>query len=230
MYIRSVFIVTAATASAAGNRKAQHQCIHRSVGYRHVRLPFLSTRITLSAFFFDRAPCDLPSGGGGPGLLLHGGRCRMEEHTADGLGTGSPGPFRYLPFRDLAGCDIAPGGNKRQSLQRCSRWTRKTGYPLFPPAFAFGRAIYGAHDGSAMSDRANRSVEKITSNDLKHLSQLALSNFEDFFERNPKPPYYGLPGQVQSTSDRPTRSDEDPGGRGYQRCGLTGIAYGAHAS
>jgi hypothetical protein len=42
-----------------------------------------------------------------------------------------------------------------------------------------------------MSNRANRSFEKITPDDLKHLSQLALNNFEDFFRRNPKHPYVG---------------------------------------
>ncbi len=40
-----------------------------------------------------------------------------------------------------------------------------------------------------MSDRANRSFEIITADDLKRLGQLALSNFEDFFRRNPKHPY-----------------------------------------
>jgi hypothetical protein len=42
-----------------------------------------------------------------------------------------------------------------------------------------------------MSDRANRSFEKITRNDLKHLCRLAFSNFEDFFKRNPEHPYHG---------------------------------------
>jgi hypothetical protein len=42
-----------------------------------------------------------------------------------------------------------------------------------------------------MSNRANRSFENITPDDLKHLSQLALNNFEDFFRRNPKHPYVG---------------------------------------
>lgn len=42
-----------------------------------------------------------------------------------------------------------------------------------------------------MSDRANRSFEIITPDDLKRLAQLALNNFEDFFRRNPTHPYVG---------------------------------------
>jgi hypothetical protein len=42
---------------------------------------------------------------------------------------------------------------------------------------------------SRMSNRANRSFAVITADDLKHLAQLALSNFDDFFTRNPSHPY-----------------------------------------
>jgi hypothetical protein len=42
-----------------------------------------------------------------------------------------------------------------------------------------------------MSNRANRSFEIITRDDLKHLGQLALSNFADFFARNPHHAYLG---------------------------------------
>jgi hypothetical protein len=42
-----------------------------------------------------------------------------------------------------------------------------------------------------MSNRANRSFEIITHDDLKRLGQLALSNFEDFFRRNPGHRYMG---------------------------------------
>jgi hypothetical protein len=40
-----------------------------------------------------------------------------------------------------------------------------------------------------VSDRANRSFEIITRDDLERLGQLALSNFDDFFRRNPDHPY-----------------------------------------
>ena len=42
-----------------------------------------------------------------------------------------------------------------------------------------------------MSDYANRSFERITPDDLGRIGQLALSDFEDFFARNPKHPYNG---------------------------------------
>jgi putative ABC transport system substrate-binding protein len=40
-----------------------------------------------------------------------------------------------------------------------------------------------------MSDRAGRSFEKITRSDLERLASLALSNFEEFFARDPRHPY-----------------------------------------
>ena len=42
-----------------------------------------------------------------------------------------------------------------------------------------------------MSDRGGRSFEKITRSDLGRLAQLALTNFEAFFARNPRHPYFG---------------------------------------
>jgi len=40
-----------------------------------------------------------------------------------------------------------------------------------------------------VSNRANRSFERITRDDLVRLGRLTLSNFDDFFARNPGHPY-----------------------------------------
>ncbi len=42
---------------------------------------------------------------------------------------------------------------------------------------------------SRLSHYKNRSFERITLDDLRHLAQLALSDFKAFFARNPKHPY-----------------------------------------